>query len=128
MPWQESRIAFGRPAARELSRVPSTTASAPALLPRSSSTAGGVTRGPPVPVPVPVQTWVQSVDLSSRIAAAILQGLSTGPASSNEPPLKLISQMTRSQLEAALRVARLDGLVDDLFPALERLRGKSEWM
>ena len=56
---------------------------------------------------------------SPRLAA--LDALPPTAASADDP-LQAISRMTRPQLEAALRVARLDGLVDDLWPALERLR------
>ena len=69
-----------------------------------------------------VANWVRSVDLSSRISSAILQALPSAAERGTETPLESMSSLTRPQLEEALRAARLEGLADDLWPAIERLR------
>ena len=71
-----------------------------------------------------VVNWVRSVDLSSRISSAILQALPAAAERGSETPLESVSSLTRPQLEAALRAARLEGLADDLWPAIERLSSK----
>ena len=137
MPWRETQIAYGGPGEMPSSASRSnlevtlaSAASAPACFAHAVSAAGtpaasGSRAGARALRGGPVASWVQSVDLSSRVAAALLNALPPAAASaSTDPqyPLQAISRMTRSQLEAALRVARLDGLAEDLWPALERLR------
>ena len=68
-----------------------------------------------------VADWVRSIDLTSRVTTAILQAL-PAQATDGQALDAVRTVLTQPQLQRALRTAGLEGLTEDLWPAVERLR------
>jgi hypothetical protein len=73
-----------------------------------------------------VHGWVlRSVDVSSYLASAIAQALPPPAAGSPLSPeahaFESVRSMTRSDLDAALRAAKVEGLADDVWASIQRL-------
>lgn len=73
-----------------------------------------------------VHGWVlRSVDISSYLASAIAQSLPPPEPEARLSPeahaFESVRSMSRSELDAALRAAKIEGLADDVWAAISRL-------
>ena len=73
----------------------------------------------------------RAVDVSSYLASAIAQALPPAETDSVLSPeahaFESVRSMTRSELDAALRAAKIEGLADDVWASIQRLNaGRKE--
>ena len=79
-----------------------------------------------------VHGWIlRAVDVSSYLASAIAQALPPAETDSVLSPeahaFESVRSMTRSELDAALRAAKIEGLADDVWASIQRLNaGRKE--
>ena len=127
MPWEESESAWD--AGREPPLVSTPTWTRPTIH-RPTASRQDFERSSSRYADAAVTDWVRSVDLGKSVGGAILKAVHVLASGGGDPPLRSTDQgaldqvrsLTRAQLDAALREARLEGLADDLWGAIERLR------